>query len=57
MKRIATENVEEMDLFEEQHFAVTQVVGMTKHYIGVEKKLNDAVKTLKVPAVLKDAFG
>ena len=57
MKRIATENAEEMDLFEEQHFAVTQVVGMTKHYIGVEKKLNDAVKTLKVPAVLKDAVG
>ncbi len=30
---------------------------MTKLYIGVEKKLNDAVKTMKVPAVLKDAVG
>ena len=49
----ATENAEEMDLFELQTLMQHKSLETTKLYVGMTKKLNNAVNSLKVPNVLR----
>ncbi len=49
----ATENAEEMDLFELQTLMQHKSLETTKLYVGMTKKLKNAVKGLKVPSILQ----
>ncbi len=51
----ATENAEEMDLFELQQLMQHQSLEATRLYVGISKKLINAVANLKVPSILRDS--